>query len=278
MRDWKNIFEELAAPFAAEELKDLTEELGGRGKAKPYAPIETYIKRLGDDLGQDGFRIEYENPQLHSLPRADGAVPVWSVNCKLSLLDENGRYHCSTTCPGTAVVQGTSDANVPTALRKARADALKACCSIYEIGGDVSAIWESANGRKRQPDSRPQQYPKPADKAERKTGSQTPPQAAAGTAAQKQEAVTLQLKPAGKFAEGRNGTFYVPVTTSEGGKAELWFYREYVDTLMSTPSKCKLSSRFDDLRSKWPESGAEIPVLINYAAGNSSKLYFRGLA
>ena len=278
MRDWKKTFEELAAPFAVEEIKNLTEEMGKNGKPKPYAPTEAYLKRLRDVLGPEGFRVECDTPQLHSLTREDGVVSVWSVNCKLSLLEDNGRYYCSTTCPGTAVVLGVSDSNVPTALRKARADALKACCSIYEIGGDVSAIWESANGRKRQSDSRPQQYPKPADKAERKTGSQTPPQAAAGTAAQKQEAVTLQLKPAGKFAEGRNGTFYVPVTTSEGGKAELWFYREYVDTLMSTPSKCKLSSRFDDLRNKWPESGAEIPVLINYAAGNSSKLYFRGLA
>lgn len=275
MRDWKLAFERLSAPFEAGEIRDLTEELGGRGKAKPYAPTESYLNRLKEVLGEDGFRIEYDKPQILQVMRDNGPQAVWTVNCKLSFFDEQKRYFCSCTCPGTAVIQGQADANVPTALRKARADALKACCGIYRVGGDISETWEEANGRRARSSQPAPAYRQPQAAPQASAPARN---AAPAPAKAKKEPEKFKVIPAaGTFSQGNNGSFYMPVTV-DGAPKELWIYKEQAEALANEASKCNRANRLDDIRNAWPSSGQHLNIMAELPSnGDTKKLYFRGL-
>ena len=256
MRDWNKVFEEFKKPLP---LKDLTSEMGMRGSAKPYAEKDSYIARLVETLGYNGFRIECTEPTLQNVQRENGTVrPVWTVTCKLTLYDENGHYYTHTTQTGTGVVKGDADNNIGNALRMAAAAAIKACCAVFGIGADNEEVWEAANGRRTQA----------------RSNSQQPQQTQQQPQQQKKQAEPFSVIPAGELKDGRNGSFYIPVSVGPD-QFELWFYEEQSNELAQTPSNNGLKNRLADIRDMWAKTRRSLPIMAQRAA-SGNKLYFRG--
>ena len=285
MRDWDKIFKELAVEFDARYLKDLAKDIeesqgkntSSESKARPYAPIWLYRKRLKDVLGVGGYQIFVTDPKIHQAHQRKGnfTFSILTVEVTLQLLEDDHTVAFETKHPGIVEVVG------PTALQlnlgKASSAGLKDCCEEFGIGGDIEWIWKRSHST--QQASVETSFASSAKEAQRTEWqrSHSTQQASVET-----KSSVFKVRPNGTMAEGRNGSYYVPVKTTDGRELTLWFYKDRYEALMQEPSKCtaydmSCLNRFDDLRKVWAKSKQELTIVaqINEERGC---LYFHNLA
>lgn len=293
MKDWDEIFKKLAVEFDARYLKDLAKDIeesqkesqkegkntSSEYKARPYAPIWLYRKRLKDVLGVGGYQIFVTDPKIHQAQahqrKGNFTFYILTVEVTLQLLEDDRTVAFQTKHPGITEVVG------PTALQlnlgKASSAGLKDCCEEFGIGGDIEWIWKKSHSTQQAPAAT--SSAREAQRTEWQRSQQPQQDKKVET---KSNTSVFKVKPNGAIAEGRNGSYYVPVKTNDGRELTLWFYKDRYEALMQEPSKCtaydrSCVNRFDDLRKVWAKSKQELTIdaQINEERG---WLYFHNLA
>ena len=297
MRDWEKVFKELSVDFDAKYLRDLNADIADtkrqQGKyvgktspeeARPYAPSWMYIDRLDKVLGRIGYRKIVTNLLVqHAENQKHGSFDLLTVDVKLQLFEDDLRTVAfEVQKPGIAELLGASSMQLN--LGKAEAAGLKDCCEEFGIGGDIYKIWKKAHAENKTA-SEPKTSGQMAQRSQQsqrqlETPQQTQPQTRQNQTTQPQKSEIFKVKPNGVMAEGKNGSYYVPVKTTDGKEFTLWFYKNRYEALLQEPSKCTAYgcvNRFDDLRKVWANSKQELTIAaqINMEKG---WLYFHNLA
>lgn len=292
MRVWKEVFAELGKDFDVKDLRDLTEEIEKAKKAKkakkapqvfqseeeeipskrsqPYAPIWVYRKRLDKVLGLGGYRVNVTNPCVQHAQKLN--IDILTVQVSLQLLEDDFRTVAfEVQKPGLAEI--TNAGSLQMNLGKATSAGLKDCCDEFKIGGNIEWIWRNAHSTV------------PAGQKNAYWQNQQPVRQTSTSVAQEQQQRPVateeifKVSPAGALSEGKNGTYYIPVRTSNGKEVELWFYKDRCEPLLSQASKCPsmgCKNRLDDILKVWAVSKGVLSLKgqINEERG---KLYFHQL-
>lgn len=216
MRDWDEIFNKLAVEFDARYLKDLAKDIeesqkesqkegkntSSEYKARPYAPIWLYRKRLKDVLGVGGYQIFVTDPKIHQAQahqrKGNFTFYILTVEVTLQLLEDDRTVAFQTKHPGITEVVG------PTALQlnlgKASSAGLKDCCEEFGIGGDIEWIWKKSHST--QQASVETSFAREAQRTEWQRSQQPQQDKKVET---KSNTSVFKVKPNGAMAEGRNG-------------------------------------------------------------------------
>ncbi|MBS6580045.1 MAG: hypothetical protein KH357_10540 [Clostridiales bacterium] len=267
MRVWKEVFAELGKDFDVKDLRNLTEEIekasngnyagknGNEKKAQPYAPIWVYRKRLDQVLSIMGYRVNVTNPCIQHAQKRN--IDILTVQVSLQLLEDDFKTIAfEVQKPGLAEVTNASSLQMN--LGKATSAGLKDCCDEFRIGGNIELIWRRAHS---------------ASSAGQKN-TYWKQQSASRPSAPIQ---IFKVVRTGSLEE-EDGTYHIPVKTSDGKEVELWFYDNRYKPLLSVESKYGCKNRLEDLFKVWATAtGKHVLTLKGQLNEETKRLNFREL-
>lgn len=144
-------------------------------------------------------------------------------------------------------------------LGKAEAAGFKDCCEEFGIGGDIYKIWKKAHAENKTA-SEPKTSGQMAQRSQQsqrqqETPQQKQPQTSQNKRLSHKNRGIFNVKPNGVMAEGRDGSYYVPVKTTDGKEFTLCFIKNRYEALLPGAVKVYgiwvVVNRFDDLRKVW---------------------------